>query len=156
MYREVADAAGLDVMNDLAFYAQVWARLTAEEFTPEKLAKRVHFDGGYDIAKLSESDLIALIEGRFEGDWSGPGFSFSELLAYYSVPGAIQAGEQIVGWIFASFVIADAVRADATDWEMEFNNFIDGFLAVRAKLELEESIHVFERVFPGNQRSDTE
>jgi len=49
--------------------------------------------------------------------------------------------------VFASFVIADAIKQGATDWEMQFNLFVNGFLEVRNELDIYEAIEIFERVF---------
>ena len=133
--------------EDLAFYRQLWERLVGGEFTVEKLARRIRMDGGIDIENLSDSDLLELIEGRFSGPWVEAAFSFSETLATYSVPGGIETAEQIVGWVLASFMIADAINENAADWELQFNNFMDGFIAVRDQLETEESIFIFQRLF---------
>lgn len=107
------------------------------------------------MSNLSEDDLQQLLEGRFTGDWNEPVFSFSELLAFYSVPNTdrdkSRSKEEIVGWVFASFVIADAIKQGATDWEMQFNLFLNGFLEVRGDLQLDESIEVFQHVFQRDQ-----
>lgn len=132
---------------DLEFYRGLWSRLVDDTFTAQKLVARVRRDGGYDLEGMSDRDLLDLVEGRFSGPWNRVAFAFSELLAYYSVPEQALTGEQVVGWVFASFSIAQAIEHDATDWELQFNHFIGGFLAVRHQLETEESVHVFERVF---------
>lgn len=136
-----------DVTKDVDFYRLLWERLVRHEFTPKKLAGRVHEDGGYDIENLTESNLIELIEGRFSGSWTEPAFSFSELMAFYSVPGAIKMPEQAVGWVFASFVIADAIRKDMLDWELQIDKLLDGLMVVRHQLESDELVHVFQRLF---------
>jgi hypothetical protein len=138
-----------DGTQDMDFYRQLWERLVGHEFTPQKLADRLRVDGGVDIENLSAADVIDLIEGRFSGSWSEVAFSFSEILASYSVPGGIQSPEQIVGWVFAAFVIADAIKKNEADWELEFNKVINGFLAVRDKLETDECIFILQRVFCG-------
>ena len=135
------------IARDIDFYRSLWERLVGNPFTPEHLAARVHHDGGYDMENLSESELIELIKGRFQGRWSEPGFSFSELLAFYSVPGALEGPEQVVGWVFASFVVADAIRKEVLDWELQFNNFFNGLLVVRPRLESEELVHILQRMF---------
>jgi hypothetical protein len=140
--------------NDADFYQSLWMRLVGEEFSSGKLGDRLRRDGGVDM-DLGDEDLRSLIEGRYTGSWSEVAFSFSELLASYSVPGGIETPGQVVGWVCASFVIADAIRNGATDWEMEFNKFINGFLAVRDRLEIEESIHIFEQVFHHSQFGST-
>jgi hypothetical protein len=133
--------------TDVEFYRALWSRLVDDAFTAQKLVARVRRDGGYDLAGMSDRDLLDLIEGRFSGPWDGAAFAFSELLAYYSVPGQALTGEQVVGWVFASFSVAQAIDNDATDWELQFNLFLDGFLAVRRQLETDESVRIFERVF---------
>ncbi len=136
-----------NITKDVDFYRSLWERLVGQEFTTKKLADRVHRDGGYDIENLTESDLIELMEGRFRGPLTEPAFSFSELIGFYSVPGAIQVPEQVVGWVFASFVVADVIRKDLSDWELQMGKLLDGLMVVRNQLEAEELVQVFQRVF---------
>jgi hypothetical protein len=137
--------------GDIAFLEKLWNRLTGRKFMPQEFVKQVHWHGGVDMSNLSNEDLMHLLEGRFSGDLSGPAFSFSELLAVYSVPNAnrdrSRTKEEIVGWAFASFVMADLIKQGATNWEMQFNLFIGGFLEVRKDLEIGESVHIFQRLF---------
>lgn len=137
--------------QDILFIDRLWNRLTGRKFGPREFAKQVHWHGGHDMSGLSEENVLELLEGRFSGDWKEPVFSFSELLAYYSVPNAkrdqSRTKEEIVGWVFASFVIADAIKQDATDWEMQFDKFINCFVEVRSELDIYESIEIFQRVF---------
>jgi len=117
-------------MEDIVFLGQLWGRLVGEAFSPASLAGQVKADGGHDLSQ-----------------WKEPGFSFSELLAFYCVPDGEKSPRQVVAWVFASFVIADAIKHGAADWEMEFDKLIDGFLTIRKSLEMQESVHVFKRVF---------
>jgi hypothetical protein len=137
--------------QDITLIEKLWDRLTGRKFAPKEFVKQIHWHGGHDMSNLSEEDLLQLLEGKFVGDWTAPAFSFSELLAFYSVPNSnrdkSRTKEEIVGWVFASFIIADAIKHGATDWEMQFNLFIKGFLEVRGELEIEESIDIFHRVF---------
>src|SRR5208282_591529 len=93
--------------QDSIFIERLWNRLTGRKFVPQEFVKQVHWHGGHDMSSLTEEDLLQLLEGRFSGDWSQPAFSFSELLAFYSVPNAnrdkSRTKEEIVGWVFASF-----------------------------------------------------
>jgi hypothetical protein len=137
--------------QDSILIERLWNRLTGRKFVPQEFVKQVHWHGGHDMSNLSEEDLLQLLEGRFSGNWHEPAFSFSELLAFYSVPNAnrdrSRTKEEIVGWVFASFVIADAIKQSGTDWEMQFNLFMNGFLEVRSDLEIDEAIEIFQRVF---------
>ena len=137
--------------QDVLLIEKLWDRLTGRKFVPEEFAKQVHWHGGHDMSGLSVENVLQLLEGRFSGDWHKPAFSFSELLAFYSVPNAkrdrSRTKEEIVGWVFASFVIADAIKQDATDWEMQFNLFLNGFFEVRSELDIYEAIDIFQRVF---------
>lgn len=133
--------------KDVVFLDGLWRRLTGDAFTPQELAKQVKHDGGHDMSKLSEEDLLQLLDGRFSGDWKEPAFSFSELLAFYCVPDENRSKKQTVGWVCASFVIADAIEQGAADWELQFDKLVDSFLAVRNDLEAKEAVHVFQRVF---------
>ena len=137
------------ILKNWPFIASCGCGLVGEEFAVQKLANRVRADGGVDIENLSAADVVDLIEGRFSGSWSEVAFSFSEILASYSVPGGIQSPEQVVGWVVVTFVIADAIKKNETDWELEFNKVINGFLAVRDKLETDECIFILQRVFCG-------
>ena len=137
--------------QDVVFIERLWNRLTGRKFVPHEFAKQIHRDGGIDMENLSTEDLLQLLEGRFAGDWNEPAFSFSELLSYYSVPNAnrdwSRTKEQIVGWVFASFVIADVIKHGATNWEMQFDQFINCFVELRSELEIDEAIEIFQRVF---------
>lgn len=135
--------------SDSDLLARLWNRMVGDDFSPAKLVARVRHDGGYDIENLSDELILSLIGGTHEGAWGEVAFSFSELLAYYSVPGGIESAEQTVGWAFAALMIAQCVRHAATDWEMEFDKFINGFIVARQRLETEESIEIFERVWGG-------
>ena len=135
---------------DTALLQAIWLQLAEDEFSKEKLADRVLRDGGTDMSDLSQEDLIALLEGRFHGDWQRPAFSFSELLAYYRACGKEMTPHQIVGWVFASFVIADAIKQNAAEWERQFDNFINGFITINEHLEVAHSVQIIQRVFCGN------
>ena len=134
-------------VEDIEFLGQLWGRLVGEAFAPASLACQVKADGGHDMSNLSQEELIQLMEGSFSGQWKEPGFSFSELLSFYCVPDGVKSPKQIVAWVFASFVIADAIQHGAADWELELDKLIDGFLAIRKSLETQESVHFFKRVF---------
>jgi hypothetical protein len=101
---------------DIELLKTIWVQLAEEEFSKDKLIERVLHDGGHDMSNLSQADVAALLEGRFKGDWHNPAFSFSELLAYYRACGEELTSQQIVGWVFAAFVIADAIEHDAAEW----------------------------------------
>jgi hypothetical protein len=135
--------------QDAVLIEKLWNRLVGKNFIPAEFVKQIRWHGGHDMKNLSEESVLQLFEGRFLGDWHEPAFSFSELLAFYSVPDKNRRKEEIVGWVFASFVIADAVRHGATDWEMQFNLFLNGFLEVRGELDMYEATSIFERVFRG-------
>jgi hypothetical protein len=139
-------------LKDVEFFRQLWTRLVGDGFVPEKLVARVRLDGGYDIEGLTERMLLDLIDECFTGSWQEVAFSFSELSAYYLAVGERLSPEQVVGWVFAIFATADAINADATDWEMEFDKFIDVFMILRPRLELDESVQIFERVFRGTEK----
>jgi hypothetical protein len=137
--------------QDVILIEKVWNRLTGRKFVPEDFVQQVRWHGGHDMTNLSHDDLLRLLEGRFAGDWNAPAFSFSELLAVYSVPNSnrdkSRTKEEVVGWVFAALVIADAIKKRATDWEMQFNLFINGFLQVRSELDVEEATEIFQHVF---------
>lgn len=137
---------------DIDLLKSIWFQLAEDDFSNDKLVERVLHDGGNDMSNLSQEDVAALIEGRFNGDWHKPAFSFSELLAYYRACGEELTSQQIVGWVFASFVIADAIEHDATEWERQFNNFISGFVTVKERLEIDQSVRILRRVFCENPK----
>lgn len=132
---------------DVEFLERIWSELTGDNFSKGELVERVFVDGGHDMSGLTREDVLALLEGRFAGDWHRPAFSFSELLAYYLACGKELTAHQIVGWIFASFVLRDAIERGAAEWEMQFNFFIDGFVVVRRRLEIDDSVEILRRVF---------
>ncbi len=133
--------------QDVILIEKLWNRLVDRKFLPSDFVKQVRWHGGYDMKNLTEEDLLQLLEGRFSGDWHKPTFALSELLAFYSVPDKNRHKEEIVGWVFASFVISDAIKHDETEWERQFNLFMNGFLEVRSELEIEEAVEIFHRVF---------
>jgi len=137
--------------QDVLFIEKLWNRLTGRKFVPQEFAREMKWQRGVDMSKLSPDHLLQLFEGRFSGDWDRPAFAFSELLALYSVPNGkrdqSRTKEEIVGWVFASFVIADAIKQEAAEWEMQFNLFMNGFIEVRGELEIDESVEIFQRVF---------
>jgi hypothetical protein len=133
--------------EDLIFYRSLWERLVKDEFVPQKLIDVVRHDGGLDISELSNADLFALMEGRFTGNWCEVAFASGELLAHYSVLGLIARPAHIVAWAFTAFMAADAIKHDATDLDLQFDKFINGFCIVRDKLETDEAIEIFQRFF---------
>ncbi len=133
--------------EDLPFYRSLWERLVKNEFVPQKLIDVVRHDGGLDISELSDGDLLALMEGRFAGNWFEVAFASGELLAHYSVPGLIACPAHIVAWVFTAFMAADAIKHDATDLDLQFDKFINAFCIVRDKLETDEAIEIFQRFF---------
>jgi hypothetical protein len=133
--------------QDYILVEKLWGRLTGTKFVPLAFAQLIRRHGGHDMSNLRDEDVLQLLVGEFAGNWHDPVFSFSELLAYYSAPDEKRTNEEIVGWVFASLVIADAIKQGATDWEMEFNKFINCFVEVRSKLETDEAVEIFQRVF---------
>src|SRR5580658_1729005 len=133
--------------EDRDFLQNVWFVLADDDFSTEKLANRVFADGGHDMSHLSQNDVLALIEGRFNGDWNDIAFSFSELLYYYVACGNEMTPHQVVGWVFASFVIADAIKRDVAEWERQFDSFMRGFIIVKERLETDQSVLILQRCF---------
>jgi hypothetical protein len=133
--------------QDVVLVEKLWNRLIGPRFEPREFLQWIRKHGGHDMKDLSDDDLMRLFEGRFTGDWNEPAFSFSELLAFYSVRDENRPKEEVVGWVFCSFVIADAIKQGATDWEMQFDKFISCYVEIRSHLETEEAIQVFQRVF---------
>jgi hypothetical protein len=133
--------------SDIDLLKAIWFQLAEDDFSNEKLSEQVLHDGGNDMSNLSRLDVTALIEGRFSGDWHKPAFSFSEFLAYYRACGEELTSHQVVGWVFASFVIADAIEHDAAEWERQFENFITGFVTVKERLQIDQSVQILRRVF---------
>lgn len=129
--------------------AAIWERLVGEPFSPQSFAAQLRHDGGHDISNLSESDLMALIEGRFSGDWREVAFSFSELLTFYNAANDANpmTDRQTVGWCFAAMMIAESCRRDVTDWDLQINYLLDGLAHMRRRLEVEEMVELLGRVF---------
>ena len=132
---------------DIDFLERIWFQLAEDEFSNDKLVELVLKDGGLDMSNLSRADVASLIEGTFSGDWHKPAFSFSELLTYYQACGDELTSHQIVGWVFASFVISDAIKKGASEWELQLNFFINGFILIKERLQIDDSIHILRRVF---------
>ena len=88
--------------QDAVLIEKLWNRLVGKNFIPAEFVKQIRWHGGHDMKNLSEESVLQLFEGRFLGDWHEPAFSFSELLAFYSVPDKNRRKEEIVGWVFAS------------------------------------------------------
>ena len=133
--------------NDNNFLSALWQRLTNSKFSQNLLFQQFFKDGGHDVSNLSQEDLKLLADGRFVGDWKEPAWAASELLAYYSVPVSERTNEQVVTWVFAAFVLADSIAHGDTEWDTKINFFFDGFYCVRSKLEPEEIIYIFQRLY---------
>ncbi|MDX9976389.1 MAG: hypothetical protein RBU21_25665 [FCB group bacterium] len=137
--------------EDRAFLDALSLRLLEEKLRPDWLVKSVHHHGGLDAASLSRSDLLALLEGSYSGDWWEPVFTFSEMLAYFAGARQLQQhrwnDEATVTWAFAVLALADALEQSASNWELQFNLVIDSFLAVRESLDVEEGLWIMRRVF---------
>lgn len=138
-------------MSKQTVIINLWERLVEKPFVPQEFAKQILWHGGHDMVQISRENILQLFDNTFVGDWNRVAFSFSELLAYYSVPDKdrdrSRLKEEIVGWVFASFVMAEAVRRGAAEWEMEFNFFMNAFLEVRGELEIDEIVEIFGYVF---------
>ena len=130
---------------DRQMLGAMWARLVGSELSLEKLVARIRHDGGLDVSGLSDEELRQLFDGRFSGNWKEPAFAFSELLALYRGGATHDPAEQTVGWAFAVLSLADALERDVTDLDLQFNNFIDGFVAFKERLTTDESIHILKR-----------
>jgi hypothetical protein len=141
----------IDDVRDLDFYRRLWERIVPGEFAAAKLVQCVRRDGGVDTEGLSDSDLLALIEERYSGDWAEVAFTASEMLASYTVPGGIAAPEQVVAWVFAALALSDAIKNGAADWSVTFDTFLDGFFLIRKSLEFGEAQAIFERAFQAQQ-----
>lgn len=133
--------------TDVALLSEIWSSLVEDDFSKEKLIDRILKDGGHDMSDLSKEDLMALLEGRFNGDWSEPAFAFSELLSYYAACAQELNSQQIVAWALASFMIADAIKHGAIEWERQFEVFMKEFIIIRDRLEIDHSIQILRRVF---------
>jgi hypothetical protein len=135
--------------SDLELLRRLWARLVGEEMSVATLTRRVRLDGGLDTEDIDERDVLELLERRFSLAWNEPAFAFSELLCYYSALSARETltGEQVVAWVFAAFVIADASAHDATELDLHFESFMSTFAAVRPRLAPEEWVAILRRVF---------
>lgn len=132
-------------VNDFGLLDALWRRLVGENLSTERLIGRLRSDGGHDILVLSDVELRELVEGRFAGDWHKPAFAFSEMIACYSVDE--MAPDQVVAWVFSVLTVADCLGRGETEMEFQFNNFINGFYRVREKLEIDEWIYIFGRLF---------
>ena len=133
--------------TDMALISEIWASLVEDDFSKEKLISCILIDGGHDMSDLSKEDLLALFEGQFNGDWYEPAFAFNELLSFYAACGKKINSQQIVCWVWASFIISDAIKHGGTQWENQFNSFINGFVTISERLEIDQSVQILQRVF---------
>ena len=131
---------------DLDFLASIWRQLSETDFQKETLIDLLLVDGGLDISELSRHDLLALMDGTFSGEWRRPAFAFSEMLSHYLAGAHEMSDEHVVGWIFAAFILAEAIEQGATDWEREFNHFLAGLYILQARLEVDDSLFILRRV----------
>jgi hypothetical protein len=133
--------------------SEIWSSLVEDAFSQEKLIGRILIDGGHDMSDLSREDLGALFEGQFSGDWHEPAFAFNELLSFYAARGKEINSQQIAGWVWASFIISDAIKHGATQWENQFNSFLKGFVSISERLEIDQSVQILQRVFCKGEKS---
>lgn len=142
-------------MSKKTVIINLWERLVGTSFAPQEFAKQILWHGGHDMAQLSSESILQLFDNTFVGDWNRVAFSFSAQLAYYSVPDKDRDGvrikEEIVGWVFASFVMSEAVKQGAAEWEMNFNFLMNAFLEVRGELEIDKIVEIFGYVFSDNR-----
>jgi hypothetical protein len=129
---------------------EIWNRLLGRPFDIHALIAQIHHDGGLDAEWLSDDDLANLFNGTFTGDWHKPGFTFSELLCYYSVLEDGLFRENVIAWVFSALAFADAQEHDEADVEIYFEAFLGGYLLVRDRLTIAESAWIFKRIFSCN------
>src|SRR5665213_891837 len=122
------------MVMDIEFIEQLWNRLTSTPFSAIQLARIVRKAGGVDMSYLSEADIVELINSGFNGDWRIPAFAFSEVLSGYTAScrlGNKLDSQSVVGCVLAILILAEAIRHGHSDWDQEFNIFLDAFLVVR-------------------------
>ena len=124
-------------MTAIQLLTPIWARLLNAPFDASVLANRLLQDGGLDIEHLTESDLISLIEGHFEGKWKDVIFSFEEMLAFYG--GGFELNNlQVIAWCFSALTIGEACRKNETDWSLHLYVLTNGFSRVKGVLTYDE------------------
>jgi hypothetical protein len=133
------------IINTIELLHPIGIRLIKEDFCPSALARVMIEDGGLDMEPLTEADLIALMEGKFNGSWESVVFSFSELLIHYS--NIYLNNYQVIAWCFAVLTMGEAVRNAKTDWELRLASMAKGFNRVTSTLQYREFSVILEEAF---------
>jgi hypothetical protein len=145
--------------KELLLIKTLWERLTDSTFSTQRLAKCIRSDGGHDMSDLSEARIAQVLDTPQSGVEHDVTFAFSELLNLYAALPTVQVEitkEQVVGWVVAALIIADALDSGETELQFQFDKFIDGFMTVRSTIDVFESIYIFQRVFNGDRYDTTE
>ena len=132
------------------YIKEMWEKLTGETFSSEFFFNTIQFDGGLDTSDICEETVVSLLDEEMNHDIDDVVFSFSELLAYYSVMethGIKFQPKQIVAWIFSAFVISEEIRKKNTDWELQFEQLINGFIEVKKYIDVKDSIYILSNIF---------
>lgn len=111
------------------------------------------------MSDLSEARIAQVLDTPQSGVEHDVTFAFSELLNLYAALPTVQVEitkEQVVGWVVAALIIADALDSGETELQFQFDKFIDGFMTVRSTIDVFESIYIFQRVFNGDRYDTTE
>lgn len=136
--------------EDRAFLDRLSLRLLNKPLDAEWLVTSVHHHGGHDTEDLSNVELVALLEGRYTGDWWKPAFAFSEMLAYFAAIRHVHepvTNEHVVTWAYAVLALADALEQGASDWDLQLDVFIESYLAVKERLDAEDAVWMMRRAF---------
>jgi hypothetical protein len=121
------------------------------DFDISEFSRGLFCDGGIDMSDISEKTILELLRGNFDGTWENVAFSFSELLAFYSV--SELNSKQIVNWVFSAFVIREAIRKGKKEWEFIFEILMSGLYKVMQEIELEDSIYILSYIFSNSHLS---
>ncbi len=128
---------------EIKFLGLLWQRLVGGQFDRDVFLRKIRETGGHEILCFSRDQLLALLEGRFLGDYEEVFFVFAEIMPCYV--SFENEPEKIVFWAFAVLMIADAAIVTKREVSMQFDSFMDAFIRFRSRLTTDESIFILAR-----------
>ena len=143
---------------DNDFIEHRWNRLASEPFSQANLAILIKRAGGADMSDLSDAYISDVVNGQISKDRCIPSYPFSEILSRYKAAvdrGYALKAEDVIVSVWTLLILSDAIRNGSSNWDQEFNIYLDAFLVVRKQLKREECAHIFIRSF-GQQNFSSE
>ena len=117
-------------------------------FSLPEFAKHLSLDGGYDMHAISQEELAALIQDRFEGDWDEPRFSFNEIIGHYDgcrLDGGL-VPIQVPLWAASVMILGEVVRRGHSGWG-NLIMVLEQMIAFQADLTLEDCVRIVGEAF---------